>query len=367
MIVVVVDPLATNVEDATVIVDCAALAASVTNFTVALSAIGLLFNVPVMVAVPVATADVKIAEYVPSPLSVTLPRLPFVAASVMVAPPVARLFPLESFTCTRIVDVLVPSAVMTFGDAEICVVVSSAGPGIKLTLALSAKSDPFSFPVMIAVPAVVDEVSVAVYVLLPLSVILPMEPNVVVNVIVAPPVVTLFPLASLSCTVMVDVLVPLAMIDEDEAVIKLVAVLAAPGTNATVSLSVIDVPLIFPVMVAVPAVVDEVSVAVYVPLPLSVILPMEPDVVVNVTVAPPVVRLFPFASLSCTVMVDVVMPSAVMEEGEAVINEVVVLAAPGAKITISLSAIDVPLIFPVIVAVPAIVDEVSVAVYVPSP
>jgi len=104
-----------------------------------------------------------------------------------------------------------------------------------------------------------------------------------------------------------------------------------------------------------------------VPLPLSVILPMEPDVVANVMVAPPFVRLFPFASLSCTVMVDVVTPSAAMEEGEAVINEVVALATPGVKITISLSVIDDPLIFPVTVTVPVTVDEVSVAVYVPSP
>lgn len=62
VIVVVEDPLAINVEAATVIVDCAGLAASVTNFTVALSAIGLPFSVPVMVASPVVTADVIVAE-----------------------------------------------------------------------------------------------------------------------------------------------------------------------------------------------------------------------------------------------------------------------------------------------------------------
>ena len=98
--------------------------------------------------------------------------------------------------------------------------------------------------------------------------------------------------------VIVEELVPLAVIDEGEAVINEVATLAAPGVKVTVSLSVMDVPPIFPVTVAVPAVVEEVSVAVYVPLLLSVTLPIEPDVVANVIVAPPVVKLFPFKSFN---------------------------------------------------------------------
>lgn len=89
-----------------------------------------------------------------------------------------------------------PSAVMTLGDAVICVVVSSATPGIKSTVVLLVMVEAFSVPVIVAVPAVVEEVSVAVYVPLLLSVTLPIEPVVVASVIVAPPVVRLFPFAS---------------------------------------------------------------------------------------------------------------------------------------------------------------------------
>ncbi|CAM4370702.1 hypothetical protein AQBE111736_13695 [Aquirufa beregesia] len=52
-----------------------------------------------------------------------------------------------------------------------------------------------------------------------------------------------------------------------------------------------------------PAVVGEVTVAVYVPLPASLTVPIlpEPDCLVIVTVAPPVPILFPLASLAVTV------------------------------------------------------------------
>ena len=61
---------------------------------------------------------------------------------------------------------------------------------------------------------------------------------------------------------MVDVLVPLAVIDVGEAVIVDVTRLAAPGVNATTSLSVIATPPMVPLMVELPAVIDEVNVAV---------------------------------------------------------------------------------------------------------
>ena len=95
---------------------------------------------------------------------------------------------------------------------------------------------------------------------------------------------------------------------------------------------------------------------------LSVTLPNTPEVVASVMVAPPVVKLFPLTSFSCTVMVEILVPLAVIDEGEALISEVVVLAAPGVKVTVSLSVIEAPLILPVMVAVPAVVDEVNVAV-----
>ena len=92
---------------------------------------------------------------------------------------------------------------------------------------------------------------------------------------------------------MVDVLVPLAVIEVGEAVMVEVAALAVPGMKETISLSVIDTPPTVPVIVDVPVVVAEVKVALYVPLLLSAIVDSVPRVLLNVTVAPPLVRLFP--------------------------------------------------------------------------
>ena len=97
---------------------------------------------------------------------------------------------------------------------------------------------------------------------MPLSVTAESVPNVLLNVTVAPPEVRLFPLVSLSWTVIVEVLVTFAVIDEGDAVIVEVDALAVPGTNVTVSLSVMATPPTVPVMTELPAVVDEVSVAV---------------------------------------------------------------------------------------------------------
>jgi len=97
---------------------------------------------------------------------------------------------------------------------------------------------------------------------------------------------------------MVDVLVPFAVMDVGEAVIVDVAVEAVPTVNVTVASSVIALPFSVPVIVAVPATVDDVKVAVYVPLLLSVTEPSVPDVVESATVAPPLVKLFPLASFN---------------------------------------------------------------------
>ena len=88
----------------------------------------------------------------------------------------------------------------------------------------------------------------------------------------------------------------------------------------------------------------------------------DPSEVFRATVAPPVVMLLPFASLSCTVMVVVLVPLAVIEAAPAVMVEVAVEAGPGTKVTSSLSAIGLAFNVPVMVAVPAAVEEVKVAV-----
>ncbi len=67
-------------------------------------------------------------------------------------------------------------------------------------------------------------------------------------------------------------------------------------------------------------------------------------------------------SFSCTVMVEVDTPSAVMEAGVAVISDVVASTTPGVKVTVASSEIAAAFTLPVIVADPAVVVEVSVAV-----
>ena len=62
---------------------------------------------------------------------------------------------------------------------------------------------------------------------------------------------------------------------------------------------------------------------------LSVTALKVPRVVDNVIVPPVETRLFPLASFNCTVTVEVVTPSAMMLEGDAVISDVATDAAPG--------------------------------------
>jgi hypothetical protein len=254
--------------------------------------------VPVMVEVPAVVEDLNVAVYVPLLLSVTDDSVPNVLLSVTVAPPEVRLFPFTSFSCTIIVVVLVPLAVIDEEEAVINEVEAETAAGTNVITSLSVIDTPATLPVIVQVPAVVDEVRVAVYVPLLLSTTAERLPSVLFKTIVAPPAVKLFPFASFNCTVIVEVLVPFAVMDEGEDEIKEVAPLADPGTKLTVSLSVIVTPPTVPVIVEVPVVVEEVRVAVYVPLLLSVIAEREPSVLLNVTVAPPVVRLLPFASLS---------------------------------------------------------------------
>ena len=167
---------------------------------------------------------------------------------------------------------------------------------------------------------------------------------------------------------MVEVLVPLAVIVAEDAVIVEVVALAAPGTKATVSLSVMDVPPTVPVITELPAVVAEVSVAVYVPSPLSVTEDSVPSVLLSVTVAPPVVRSLSEASFNCMIIVVIDVPSAVIEVREAVMVEFAALDTPlFTKATVSSSPIDVPANVPVITELPAAVAEVRVAAYVPLP
>ena len=95
---------------------------------------------------------------------------------------------------------------------------------------------------------------------------------------------------------------------------------------------------------------------------MSVTEPRPPAVVANVTASPPLVRLLLFASLSCTVIVDVLLPSAVMLVGDAVIVEVDAAAAPAVSVTVASSVIAAAFTVPVTVAEPVDVGDVRVAV-----
>ena len=90
--------------------------------------------------------------------------------------------------------------------------------------------------------------------------------------------------------------------------------------------------------------------------------PRVPKSVASSTVSPPLISKLLKASLSWTVIVEVVAPSAIMEVGAAVISDVVASAAPGVNVTVSVSVIDAAFTVPVIVAVPVVVAEVRVAV-----
>ncbi len=70
--------------------------------------------------------------------------------------------PLASLSWTVMVEVDVPSAVIDVGAAVMVEVAAEGGAVVKLTVALSVMAAAFSVPVMVAVPTVVAEVSVAV-------------------------------------------------------------------------------------------------------------------------------------------------------------------------------------------------------------
>lgn len=118
---------------------------------------------------------------------------------------------------------------------------------------------------------------------------------------------------------MTVVLVPFAVMVPEAALIVEAAALAAPGIKVITSSSVSEEALIEPVIVAVPVVVGDVTVTVYVPLPLSVTEESVPAVVDNTGKHAPEVIL-PAASFNCMVTVDVLTPFATMEEGTAEIN-----------------------------------------------
>jgi hypothetical protein len=196
---------------------------------------------------------------------VTLPSVPLEAARVTTPPLAVRLCPDASLRAAVIVDVLVPSAGIDMGDAEIVDWAAEAAPTMKWMSVVEANAPPFSVPEIVAVPSAVDDVRTAEYVPLLLSVTLPRVPAVVPSATIPELAVRLLPFASFNCTVIVDVLAPFAMMDVGDAVIVDCARLAEPAVKLTVAVAVIALPLSVPEIVALPATIGDVSTALYVP------------------------------------------------------------------------------------------------------
>ena len=146
--------------------------------------------------------------------------------------------------------------------AVIVVVAAAAAPTLSATSASSVMAAPLMVPVMVAVPATTPAVNLAVYVPSPLSATAPNAPRVVARTTASPPPARLLPLASLACTVIVDVDWPSAVIAIGLAVIVVVAASAAIAWKLTIALSVIAAPSSVPVIVASPGTRPDVSVAV---------------------------------------------------------------------------------------------------------
>jgi hypothetical protein len=299
-------------------------------------------------------------------LSVTaLSVPPPVFESTTVAPPEISLLLFASFAWTVTVEVEEPFAVTDAGEAEIVVFEADTAPGVSDTDVGTPIAEPAIVPVIDAEPDVVPLVNVAVYVPLLLFVTDPSDPRLVESTTVPPLAVRLLPFTSFAWTVTVEVADPFAETDAGEAEIVEVEADTTPGVNDTEALWPIAEPAIVPLIVADPEVVALVSVAVYVPLPLSVTTPSEPRFVDRATVPPLAVRLLPFASFAWTVTVEVEDPLAVIDAGDAEIVVFEADTAPGVKDTEAGLPIEVPPMVPDTVAEPVVVGLVNVAVYVP--
>ena len=97
-------------------------------------------------------------------------------------------------------------------------------------------------------------------------------------------------------------------------------------------------------------------------MPLSVTPEIAPSVVLSTTVSPPEVSSLPLESSAWTVIVEVAIPSAVIDVGFAEIVESVADTGPGVNATHPSVPIVFPLIVPLTSAVPVVVELVSVAV-----
>jgi len=209
-------------------------------------------------------------------------------------------------------------------------------------------------------------VYVAVYVPFALSVTELSVPLVVARVTVPALEARLLPAASFSCTVTVDVLEPSATIEVGLTEIVDVAVDAPAAVVVNVGLVPEAEPSSACTVCAVSATELTVKSTVATPLAFVVLEPAAsepPPVLDQVTVRPAVETGLLLASASCAVIVTV---EATVGLAELEVTRYLV-AAPATKETPAVLVIAVPFTVPLTVALPTDVEDVRVAVYVPSP
>ena len=94
-------------------------------------------------------------------MSVTAPSVPPLVVKLTMPPLLVKLLPLASFSCTLTLAMLLPLAAMLVGEALSVLVLTSAAPAVKITRAVAVKAVNPNRPLIVALPAVVADVKVA--------------------------------------------------------------------------------------------------------------------------------------------------------------------------------------------------------------
>jgi hypothetical protein len=332
--------------------------------------------VTVIESVVSVAVNVALPAWVDFVVNVATP-LPFVVPEtvtiVLVTPVDARVTVLletglefASFNVTVIVDVVVPSAVIEVGLATTVDWAAVTAPAVKVTEAVcvTVSVSVLSVAVKVALPAAVPLV---VKVATPLPFVVPETVTIVLDTPVDARV-TVFPetgleFASFNVTEIVDVVVPSAVIEVGLATTVDWAAVTDPEVKVTEAVWVT-------VMVSVVSVAVNVAEPAAVPLVVKVATPLPfvvPETVTIVLVTPVEARVtvlletgLELASFKVTVIVEVVVPSAVIEVGLAAAVDTEALTAPAVKVTdpvwVTVSESEVSVA--VKIAVPAVVDFV---------
>lgn len=229
-------------------------------------------------------------------------------------------------------------------------------------MAVALAAIPFTVKLTVVDPTVVAEIRSAVKVPSPLSVTAPTVPAVDERVTTLPAEVTTLPYASSRVTVTNEVDAPSATIEVGFAVIVEIAGDGAPAVNVTVTVCAPATPFRVKLMTAFSGVVGAVSVAVYVPSPLSVTGPSIPVVVAIVTGPALCPVRFPNESSAVTVITAVDDPSAMRVSTLEVMVDVAGSGGPAMKSTVVVAAASTPPMRNDRVAVPVVDAGLSVAV-----